>query len=246
MTTNGKIAFITGGSRGIGAAIVTLLAQSGYDVHFTYSRSSTEADRLAQQLKADNYHVIAHQLNASKPDTMRPFAERFIERYGAPHVLVHNAGVVVHGTIGMHKDAQYHQSFSVNTESIFTLTNAFALHLPDHARIIAISSVLGERAREANMGLYNASKFAVNGFVRSWAFDLGHRAITVNAILPGPIDTDMNPDNGNQGAEDAKATTALRRYGKPEEIAQTVKFLASPDASYITGATLRVDGGLNA
>jgi 3-oxoacyl-[acyl-carrier protein] reductase len=133
----------------------------------------------------------------------------------------------------------------INVDAVFALTNSAVRAMKAGGRIINISSVLGERATGPDMGVYNASKFAVTGFSRSWAKDLGARGILVNAVQPGPIDTELNPETG-EGAEAQKARTALGRYGRPEEVAAAVAFLAGPDATYITGATLNVDGGQNA
>jgi 3-oxoacyl-[acyl-carrier protein] reductase len=133
----------------------------------------------------------------------------------------------------------------INVDAVFVLTNAAVKKMKPGSRIINISSVLGERAVGPGMGIYNASKFAVTGFSRSWAKDLGEKGILVNAVQPGPIDTDMNPESGDR-AKIQKARTALGRFGRPEEVAGAVAFLAGPDATYITGATLNVDGGMNA
>jgi 3-oxoacyl-[acyl-carrier protein] reductase len=133
----------------------------------------------------------------------------------------------------------------INVDAVFALTNAAVKHMKTGGRIVNISSILGERATGPDMGVYNASKFAVTGFSRSWAKDLGARGILVNAVQPGPIDTDLNPATGSH-AESMRLQTALGRYGRPEEVAAAVAFLAGPDAGYITGATLNVDGGWNA
>jgi 3-oxoacyl-[acyl-carrier protein] reductase len=133
----------------------------------------------------------------------------------------------------------------INVDAVFVLTDAAVKVMKAGARIINISSVLGERASGPDMGVYNASKFAVTGFSRSWAKDLGSRGILVNAVQPGPINTDLNPKTG-ESADVQKTRTALGRYGRPEEVAAAVAFLAGPDATYITGATLNVDGGYNA
>ncbi|MBN8542725.1 MAG: SDR family oxidoreductase [Alphaproteobacteria bacterium] len=236
----GKIALVTGGARGIGAAISTRLAADGAKVILTYSKSATEAEKLAQKIGGKAYLA-----DASKPETMKAFADAFIKEFGRVDVLVNNAGVADFGLIGDIPHDHYRRIFDVNVESVFALTNALVPHLQSGARIINISSILGERAIGPGLNVYNASKFAVTGFTRSWAKDLGAKGILVNAVCPGPIDTDMNPANG-EGSAQQIAQTALGRYGKPDEIAAAVAFFAGPDSTYVTGATLLVDGGTNA
>jgi 3-oxoacyl-[acyl-carrier protein] reductase len=160
-------------------------------------------------------------------------------------ILVNNAGVFLGGRIGEVKAADYERVMRINVDAVFALTNAAVRKMRPGGRIINISSVLGERAAGPDMGVYNASKFAVTGFSRSWAKDLGSQGILVNAVQPGPIDTELNPESG-ESADYQKARTSLGRFGRPEEIAGAVAFLAGPDATYITGATLNVDGGWNA
>jgi 3-oxoacyl-[acyl-carrier protein] reductase len=237
---DGKIALVTGGARGIGAAIVRRLAADGAQVLITYSKSAEAAEALAKEVGGKAYLA-----DASKPETMQAFADTVIRDVGRVDILVNNAGVADFGLIGETPHAQYRHIFDVNVESVFALTNALVPHLKAGARIINISSILGERAIGAGLNVYNASKFAVTGFTRSWAKDLGAKGILVNAVKPGPIDTDMNPANG-EGSAQQIAQTALGRYGKPEEIAGAVAFFAGPDSSYVTGATLLVDGGTNA
>jgi len=237
---NGKVALVTGGARGIGAAIVKRLAADGATVAFTYSKSKDEAEALAKAVGAKAYLA-----DARKPETMKALADTIVKEHKTIDILVNNAGVATGGNIGEISDEDYKSVFNVNVESVFTLTNAVVPHMKKGARIINISSILGERAIGAGLNVYNASKFAVSGFTRSWAKDLGAKGILVNAVKPGPIDTDMNPAKG-EGAASQIAQTALGRYGKPEEIAAAVAFFAGPDATYITGALLNVDGGTNA
>jgi 3-oxoacyl-[acyl-carrier protein] reductase len=170
---------------------------------------------------------------------------KVLKDFGRLDILVNNAGVFLGGKIGEIKDVDYERDMRINVDAVFALTNAAAGRMTPGSRIINISSVLGERAAGPDMSVYNASKFAVTGFSRSWAKDLGPRGILVNAVQPGPIDTDLNPESGDS-ADHQKARTSLGRFGRPEEIAAAVAFLAGPDATYITGATLNVDGGWNA
>ncbi|MDJ0875610.1 MAG: 3-oxoacyl-ACP reductase family protein [Desulfobacterales bacterium] len=236
---------VTGGSRGIGAAIVRRLAYDGANVGFTYSRSDTAAAELTQMLTAEGATVKAYHADAARPQDMPALVDRFIEDFGRLDVLVNNAGVFSGAHIGEIDAAEYKRVMQINVEALFMLTNAAARAMQAGSRIVNISSVLGERAAVAGLSLYNASKFAVTGFSRSWAQDLGPRGILVNAVQPGPINTEMNPEDGEK-ADQMKQQTALGRYGQPNEVAGVVAFLAGPDATYITGATVNVDGGWNA
>ncbi|MFO7708042.1 MAG: 3-oxoacyl-ACP reductase family protein [Desulfobacterales bacterium] len=244
-TLNGKVALVTGGSRGIGAAIVRRLAQEGADVAFSYSASAKAAKALVKEVSGLGVAVKAYVADAAAPKSMPSLVAKVVKQFGRLDILVNNAGVFYGGNIGDIRVADYERLMRINVEAVFELTNAAVKKMQAGGRIINISSMLGERATAPGMSVYNASKFAVTGFSRSWAKDLGARGILVNAVQPGPIDTELNPANG-EGAKHQKARTALGRYGRPEEVAGAVAFLAGPDATYITGATINVDGGSNA
>jgi NAD(P)-dependent dehydrogenase (short-subunit alcohol dehydrogenase family) len=241
----GQNIIVTGGSRGIGAAIVRRLAYDGANLAFTYSRSADEARELAQALTKEGVRAKAYQADAAEPQAMPALIDRFIEDFTRLDVLVNNAGVFSRGAIGEIETAEFTRVMQVNVEAVFMLTNAASRVMKPGSRIINISSVLGERAAVPGLSVYNASKFAVTGFSRSWARDLGAKGILVNAVQPGPINTEMNPEDGEK-AEEARRQTALGRFGQPHEVAGVVAFLAGTDATYITGATLNVDGGWNA
>ena len=241
----GKTALVTGGSRGIGAAIVRRMAKEGADVAFTYSKSEKAAGVLVKEVSIYRIKAKAYLADGAAPKSMPGLVGKVLKDFGRLDILVNNAGVFLGGRIGEIKAADYERVMRINVDAVFTLTNAAAGKMKPGGRIINISSVLGERAAGPDMGVYNASKFAVTGFSRSWAKDLGPQGILVNAVQPGPIDTDLNPEAGDS-ADYQKARTALGRFGWPEEIAGAVAFLAGPDATYITGATLNVDGGWNA
>jgi 3-oxoacyl-[acyl-carrier protein] reductase len=236
----GKIAIVTGGARGIGAAISRDLAKHGATVVLTYSKSADAAEKLAKEIGG-----TAIKADASEAASMSAFVETVVKQHGRIDILVNNAGVLDSDIIGESSLDALRKTFAVNVDAVYSLTNAAVPHIPEGGRIINISSVLGERAIMAGLAIYNSSKFAVTGLTRSWAKDLGPKNITVNAVQPGPINTDMNPADG-PGAEGQRSQIALGRYGKPEEIAAAVTFFASPQASFITGATLNVDGGMNA
>jgi 3-oxoacyl-[acyl-carrier protein] reductase len=240
-----KVALVTGGSRGIGAAIVRRLAAEGAHVAFTYSKSAKAAAALAKALSAHGVKVKAYPADASAPKSLTRLVGRVLKDFGKLDILVNSAGVFLGGRIGDIRAVDYERVMRINVNAVFTLTNAAVKKMKTGGRVINISSVLGERAVGPDMGVYNASKFAVTGFSRSWAKDLGARGILVNAVQPGPIDTELNPATG-ESAGIQKARTALGRFGRPEEVAAAVAFLAGPGATYITGATLNVDGGYNA
>lgn len=240
-----KTALVTGGSRGIGAAIVRRLAADGAKVAFTYAVSTKAAKALVREIAARGGTAQAYRADHARPVGLPRLVQQIVADLGGLDILVNNAGVFLSGKIGEIRRPDYERIMRINVDAVFALTNAAVRTMPAGGRIINISSVLGERASGPDMGVYNASKFAVTGFSRSWAKDLGARGILVNAVQPGPIDTDLNPATGENAAH-MRAMTALGRYGRPEEVAAAVAFLAGPEATYITGATLNVDGGWNA
>lgn len=237
-----KIALVTGGSRGIGAAIAKKLAAQGANVIITYSASPEHAEKVVKDIIALGVKGKAIKADANQPENMTTLAAEALKEFGGIDILVNNAGVWSMGVIGEIDAAEYSRVSKVNIDSVFALTNALVPSLKAGARIINISSGLGQKAAMPGLSAYVASKFAVVGLTRSWAQDLGAKGILVNAVLPGPINTDMNPDTG-EFADQARKSIPLGRYGKPEEIAGAVAFLAGPDATFITGATLNVDGG---
>lgn len=246
MSLQGKTALITGGSRGIGAAITRKLAIQGAHVVFTYAKSSSEAQILVREIEKMGVKAVAMAANANDPDNLSPVIRKAISEIGGKiDILVNNAGIFETGIINDVTPDVLEKTLNVNVRAVFVTTQEALKYMNDDGRIINIGSVLGERAQGPGMSVYNMSKFAVAGLSRSWAHDLGSRRITVNDVQPGPIDTDMNPATSDW-AEPMRQATALKRYGRPEEIANVVAFLASDEASYVTGATINVDGGMNA
>jgi len=243
----GKIAFVTGGSRGIGAAIVRRLAADGANVAFTYvSPSSAEgAQALARELSTDGRRALAIQADASDADAVRQAIEQAIAELGPVDVLVNNAGVFITGPIGEARLDDYERTMDINVRAPFVAIQAAQAVMPDGGRIINIGSCLAARAGRPGVALYSASKAALVGLTQGLARDLGPRGITVNVVHPGPIDTDMNPADGAH-AGDLVAVLALPHYGETRDIAGMVAFLAGAEGRYITGASLAVDGGFAA
>ena len=244
-TLHGKTALVTGGSRGIGAATAYQLAQAGANIAITYSSSAESAEEEVRKLEGLSILARAYKADASRPESLPQVVDQVVNDLGDIAILVNNAGAFASGRIGEIDYGEYRRIMSINVDALFTTTQAVLKSMPDGGRIINIGSVLGERATTAGLSVYNASKFAVAGLTRSWAKDLASRNILVNVVQPGPIATLMNPEDG-QNADYMRGLTALGRYGQPHEVAALVAFLAGPEASYITGTTINVDGGWNA
>ncbi len=239
-----KIALITGGSRGIGAAIARRLAQEGCHIAISFVASKDKALSLVKELEKEGVQAIALQADQADPLQVKSLVEKVGKHFGRIDILVNNAGIFEGGSIDdPNLDVLgISRLLAVNVGGVFAATHAAVFFMKEGGRIITIGSINGERITASGGADYAATKAALVGYTHGWARDLGPKNITVNLVQPGPIDTDMNPDN-TDFAEMVKKNVALGRYGKPEEIASAVAFLASGEASYITGATLTVDGG---
>jgi NAD(P)-dependent dehydrogenase (short-subunit alcohol dehydrogenase family) len=240
----GKVAFVTGGSRGIGAAVARRLAADGADVAFTYvsASSAAGAQALAQELSTDGRRALAIQADSADAAAVRRAVEQAVAELGPVDVLVNNAGVFIAGPIGDATLDDYERTMDVNVRAPFVAIQAVQDAMPDGGRIINIGSCLAVRAGRPGVALYAASKAALVGLTQGLARDLGARGITANVVHPGPIDTDMNPADGER-AGDLVAVLSLPHYGETRDIAGMVAFLAGPEGRYVTGASLAVDGG---
>jgi len=241
----GKVALVTGGSRGIGAAIVIRLAADGAAVAFTYSSASAKADELVKAVAAAGGRALAIKADASDPAATRAAVQQAVATFGGLDILVNNAGLAVMAPITEFTLADFDRIMSVNVRGLFIATREASKHLRDGGRIIHIGSVNSDLMPFAGGSVYALTKGAIASFTKGLARDLGPRGITVNNVQPGPVDTDMNPATG-PFADTLRGHMALGRYGQPAEIASFVAYLASPEAGYITGANLLADGGFSA
>ena len=241
----GKAALVTGASRGIGAAIAIRLAAAGADVALSYLGSADRAKQVVEKIESHGVRAVALQADQSASAQVAQLVRSAHAHFGRLDILVNNAGVSITGQVDDPAVdlAAMERQFAVNVQAVATAVRTAVPLLSDGGRIISVGSVFGSRSPIPGIGDYSASKAAVAAYTRAWARDLGPRAITVNNVQPGPIHTEMNPDEGDFAAM-LKRMTALGRYGQPEEIAAVVAFLASPAAGYVTGVTLDVDGGM--
>src|ERR1700684_1139573 len=241
----GKIALITGGSRGIGAAVAKRLAADGANVAITYAKDAKAASAVVKAIERAGQKVIAIQADAIDADAVTAAVEKTVATFGRLDVLVNNAGTAIPKTFEETTLEEMDHVIDINIRGVFVATQAALKHLRDGGRIITIGSAVGERVWTPGLVPYAVTKGAVKVFTLGLASQVGRRGITVNNVQPGPIDTDLNPATGDW-AVPQKAVTALNRYGSADEVAALVAFVAGPDSSYITGANLTVAGGMNA
>jgi 3-oxoacyl-[acyl-carrier protein] reductase len=241
----GKVALVTGGSRGIGAAIAKRLAADGASVALTYAKGADAASAIVNAIEADGGKAIAIQADAANPEAVKGAVEKTVAAFGQLNVLVNNAGTAIPKPFEETSLEEMEYVLNLNVRGTFAATQAALKHMKSGDRIIMIGSCVGERVIAPGLVAYSATKGAVKMFAQGLAREIGGRGITVNNVQPGPIDTDLNPAAGDW-AVPQKAATALGRYGTVEEVAALVAFVAGPDAGYITGTSLTVDGGTNA
>jgi 3-oxoacyl-[acyl-carrier protein] reductase len=240
-----KVALVTGGSRGIGAAIAKRLAVDGAKVAITYTKGGDSAAAVVKAIERAGGKAIAIQADAIDADAVAAAVEKTVTTFGRLDVLVNNAGTAIPKAFVESTLEEMDRVLDINVRGVFVATQAALKHMTEGGRIIMIGSAVGERAAAPGLVPYAATKGAVKMFAQALSREVGSRGITVNNIQPGPIDTDLNPASGDW-AVPQKAATALDRYGHVEEIAAMASFLAGSESSYVTGANLTVDGGMNA
>jgi 3-oxoacyl-[acyl-carrier protein] reductase len=240
-----KVAFVTGGARGIGAAIVKRLARDGAAVAFTYTSSAGIADDLAATINADGGRALAIKADSGDAVALSGAVARTAAHFGRLDILVNNAGLLRLAPIDEYPLDDFDRMVSVNVRGLFVATQAALQHMGQGGRIISIGSVASVRVAFPTSSVYSMTKGAVAAMVRGMAIDLAPRGITVNNVQPGPTETDMNPSDGPH-AEALQSMIPVRRVGQPEEIAGMVAYLAGPEAGFVTGASLTIDGGYTA
>ena len=242
---DGKVAFINGGSRGIGAASARRLARDGATVAIGYQASSGAAQALVADIEARGGKAIALQADASDAAALTRAIDSVAERFGRLDILVNSAGVLLMGPIDRYSLEDFDRTVAVNVRAVFVASQAAAKHMGDGGRIINIGSTNAGRMPFAGGAVYAMSKSALTGLVKGMARDLGSRGITVNNVSPGPVDTDMNPADSDFAAS-LHGLMALQRHGRAEEVAGMVAYLAGAEAAFVTGADLLIDGGFAA
>jgi 3-oxoacyl-[acyl-carrier protein] reductase len=241
----GRRALVTGGSRGIGAAIVKRLASDGADVALTYVSKPDQANATVKAAKGFGGRALAIAADSADAKALAAAVDRAAAEFGGLDILVNNAGVARMAPLEEFRLEEFDETVNVNVRSVFVATQAAARHMKAGGRIVNIGSCNADRMPFAGGSVYAMSKAALVGLVKGLARDLGPRGITINNVQPGPIDTDMNPATG-PFAEMLKKLLAIPRYGSVDEVAALVAYLAGPEAGYVTGASLTVDGGFTA
>jgi 3-oxoacyl-[acyl-carrier protein] reductase len=240
-----KTALVTGASRGIGAAIAKRLAADGARVAITYTKGADAAAQVVKEIETAGGKAIAIQADAADAKAVIAAVDKTVKTFGGLDILVNNAGTAIPKPFVEATLEEMDRVIDINLRGVFIATQAALRHLKDGGRVINIGSSVGERNMTPGLAAYSATKGAVKMFTQGLSREVGSRGITVNTVQPGPIDTDLNPVAGDWATPQI-ANTALKRYGRVEDVAALVAFVASPEASYITGTSLTVDGGTNA
>ena len=240
-----KVALVTGGSRGIGAAIAKRLAADGAKVAITYAKDAGAASAVVKAIELSGGKAVAIQADAANVEAVKAAVEKTVATFGQLDVLVNNAGTAIPKTFEETTLEEMDRVIDINLRGTLATTQAALKHMKSGGRIISIGSAVGDRVQTPGLVAYSATKGAVKIFTQGLSREVGGRGITVNNIQPGPIDTDLNPASGDW-AVPQKAATALDRYGNVDEIAAAVAFIAGPESSYMTGSNITVDGGMNA
>jgi 3-oxoacyl-[acyl-carrier protein] reductase len=241
----GKLALVTGASRGIGAAIAKRLAAEGAQIVLTYASSGEDANDVCRDINDAGGQAEAMQADAADIEAGKALVDKLVGAHGKIDILVNNAGTLQVAEIADATPEQFDLSIDVNLRGPYFLIQSVAPHMPAGGRVVNISSIFADVTPFPGLGLYAMSKFGVHGMTRALARELAGQAITVNAVAPGPIDTKMNPEDGPL-AEALTPRSPLGRYGRPEDIAETVAYLVGPHSDNVNGAVLTVDGGWTA
>src|SRR2546430_9398634 len=242
---NQKVALITGGSRGIGAAIAKRLAADGASVAITYAKEASAAFAVVKAIELSGGKAVAIQADAADTEAVKGAVEKTVATFGRLDVLVNNAGTAIPKTFEETTVEEMDRVLDINVRGVFIATQAALKHMKSGGRVIMIGSSVGERVLVPGLVAYSATKGAVKIFTQALSREVAKRNITVNNVQPGPIDTELNPA-ASEWAVPQKAATALDRFGHVNEVAALVAFVAGPESSYLTGANLTVDGGMNA
>ncbi|MFP9099787.1 3-oxoacyl-ACP reductase family protein [Flavobacterium sp. RHBU_24] len=237
-----KTALVTGGSRGIGAAIVKRLAAEGADVAFTYVSAKDEAEALVKEVESTGRKALALQANAADADAVKGAVDATAAKFGKIDILVNNAGIGIMGALDQLTLDDFDKTFNINVRALFVGIKQAVKYMATGGRIINIGSTNATRMPFEGGAIYAASKAAVQGLTLGLSRDFGPQGITINNLQPGPINTDMNPENG-PFADFLRTQLPVGRYAQPDEVAAFTAFLAGPEAGYITGASLNIDGG---
>jgi 3-oxoacyl-[acyl-carrier protein] reductase len=237
----GKAALVTGGSRGIGAAIVRRLASDGAAIAFTYAAAADKAQALVKEVEAAGGRAIAIKADSAEPEAVRKAVSQTVEALGGLDILVNNAGILKLGVIDDYALADFDQMVAVNVRAVFVAVQAAIPHLREGGRVISTGSVNADRAGFPGSAVYSMTKAALAGLTRGLARDLAPRGITVNVVQPGPTATDIN-DNDEMRAM-IRPLLAIGRLGEDTEVASLVAYLARPEASFVTGSAITIDGG---
>ena len=242
MKLSGKVALVTGGSRGIGAAIAKRLAREGAKVAITWSTNPDKATEVVENIKAAGGHAIAIQADSANPVDIRRAVASVVEQEGGLDILINNAGVATMVPVEEFQEADFDRLIAVNVKGVYVATQEALRHLKDGGRIINIGSINADVVPFPGMAIYAMSKAAIATFTRGLAREVGARGITVNNIQPGPVNTDMNPADSDF-AETLRGLMAVPRYGSADEIAGLAAYLASDESAFVTGASWNIDGG---
>jgi NAD(P)-dependent dehydrogenase (short-subunit alcohol dehydrogenase family) len=241
----GKVAFVTGGSRGIGAAVAKRLARDGASVALTYVNGEGQARAVVDEIEAGGGRAVAIKADGRNAEALEKAIDQAMDAFGRLDILVNSAGIWRAGPIDTLSLADFDESMEVNLRAPFVASKAAARYMQDGGRIISIGSNLAERVTDTGLSAYSTSKAALVGLTKALARDLGARGITANIVHPGSTDTDMNPADGPH-AEHQRQKMATPRFGEADEIAGMVAWLASSEGRFVTGASLTIDGGANA